>query len=120
MRSRRLRLPSAQDFPVRVYTYHDSCYLERWNGIFEAPRNILRLIGGTVAEMEASHAKNLCCGGGGGGCSWKRTRVSASTSCVIAVACPYCLTMFADGLGELGGKVQVMDIAEILEERISA
>ena len=39
---------------------------------------------------------------------------------VIAVACPYCLTMFADGLGELGGKAQVMDIAEILEERISA
>lgn len=67
MRSRRLRLPSAQDFPVRVYTYHDSCYLERWNGIFEAPRNILRLIGGTVAEMEASHAKNLCCGDEGEG-----------------------------------------------------
>lgn len=51
-----------------------------------------------------------------------RTRQALATGAdVIAVACPYCLTMFADGLGELGGKVvQVMDIAEILEERISA
>lgn len=50
-----------------------------------------------------------------------RTRQALATGGdVIAVACPYCLTMFADGLGELGGKVQVMDIAEILEERISA
>ena len=50
-----------------------------------------------------------------------RTRQALATGVdVIAVACPYCLTMFADGLGELGGKVQVMDIAEILEERISA
>lgn len=50
-----------------------------------------------------------------------RTRQALATGAdVIAVACPYCLTMFSDGLGELGGKVQVMDIAEILEERISA
>ena len=50
-----------------------------------------------------------------------RTRQALATGAdVIAVACPYCLTMFDDGLGELGGKVQVMDIAEILEERISA
>ena len=50
-----------------------------------------------------------------------RTRQALATGAdVIAVACPYCLTMFADWLGELGGKVQVMDIAEILEERISA
>ena len=50
-----------------------------------------------------------------------RTRQALATGAdVIAVACPYFLTMFADGLGELGGKVQVMDIAEILEERISA
>ena len=50
-----------------------------------------------------------------------RTRQALATGAdVIAVACPYCLTMFADGLGELSGKVQVMDIAEILEERISA
>ena len=50
-----------------------------------------------------------------------RTRQALATGAdVIAVACPYCLTMFADGLGELGGKAQVMHIAEILEERISA
>ena len=50
-----------------------------------------------------------------------RTRQALATGAdVIAVACPYCLTMFADGLGELGGTAQVMDIAEILEERISA
>ena len=50
-----------------------------------------------------------------------RTRQALATGAdVIAVACPYCLTMFADGLGELGGKAQVMDIAEILEDRISA
>ena len=50
-----------------------------------------------------------------------RTRQALATGAdVIAVACPYCLTMFADGLGELGGKVQDMDIAESLEERISA
>ena len=50
-----------------------------------------------------------------------RTRQALATGAdVIAVACPYCLTMCADGRGELGGKVQVMEIAEILEERISA
>lgn len=130
LRSCRLRLPDGQGFPRRVYSYHDSCYLGRWNGIFEAPRNILRLIGGRIAEMEASHTKNLCCGGGGGRMFMEentgerinqlRTRQALATNAdVIAVACPYCLTMFADGLSELGGKAKVMDIAEILDERIS-
>jgi len=126
----RLKMPEADASP-KTYTYHDSCYLGRWNGIFDAPRRIIKQIqGSTLVEMEASREKNLCCGGGGGRMFMEEStgerinvvrakQALATEADVIAVACPYCLTMFADGIGELGSTAKVMDIAEILQEQLA-
>ncbi len=114
-----------------IITYHDPCYLGRWNGLFEAPRALLQQInnGTAVEEMEAKKEKTLCCGGGGGRMFMEedsgqrmnviRTKQALATDAdIIAVACPYCLTMFSDGLGECGSGAVVKDIAEIVESRV--
>ncbi len=114
------------------YTYHDSCYLGRWNDIFEAPRKIInRLPSARLVEMADHHDKNLCCGGGGGRMFMEETegerinvmrakQANDTGADIVAVACPYCLTMFSDGLKELETSAKVMDIAEILDEMIIA
>lgn len=129
METKRLQLPKTKN-ESKKYTYHDSCYLGRWNGIFDAPRYILGQIqNSSLVEMSANHEKNLCCGGGGGRMFMEedtgerinimRTKQAVETGAdIIAVACPYCLTMFHDGLGELEAKQKVMDIAEILQEQL--
>ncbi|PYI55848.1 (Fe-S)-binding protein [Paenibacillus flagellatus] len=115
--------------PVRERaTYHDSCYLGRYNGRYEAPRDILRAIPGLeLAEMERSGANAMCCGAGGG-LMWmeesagKRINVArveqalAVSPTVIASACPYCLTMMEDGskLLEAEETVAAKDVAELL------
>lgn len=129
--SGRLTLPPADDATGATATYHDSCYLGRWNAIFEAPRNVLRRALGASAlvEMRAAHEKNLCCGGGGGRMFMEentgerinhvRTRQAVATGAqTIVSACPYCLTMLSDGVKELGVDLRVKDIAEIVLERI--
>ncbi|MEF3301587.1 (Fe-S)-binding protein [Paenibacillus sp. GYB003] len=108
-------------------TYHDSCYLGRYNGEYDAPRAILRAIPGLrLAEMERSGANAMCCGAGGG-LMWqeetagKRVNVArveqalAVAPTVIASACPYCLTMMEDGtkLADTEG-VAARDVAELL------
>ncbi|CAH8768887.1 (Fe-S)-binding protein [Paenibacillus dendritiformis] len=110
-------------------TYHDSCYLGRYNGVYEQPRNVLRAIRGvTLLEMERSRENGMCCGAGGG-MMWmeetagKRVNLArteqalATKPTVISSACPYCLTMMEDGtkLLEAEETVQTRDIAEILE-----
>ncbi|WGU92356.1 (Fe-S)-binding protein [Paenibacillus dendritiformis] len=110
-------------------TYHDSCYLGRYNGVYEQPRNVLRAIRGvTLLEMERSRENGMCCGAGGG-MMWmeetagKRVNLArteqalATKPTVISSACPYCLTMMEDGtkLLEAEEAVQTRDIAEILE-----
>ncbi|MBG9735935.1 hypothetical protein ABD86_00800 [Paenibacillus alvei] len=110
-------------------TYHDSCYLGRYNGVYEQPRNILRAIRGvTLLEIERSRENGMCCGAGGG-MMWmeetagKRVNLArteqalATKPTVISSACPYCLTMMEDGtkLLEADESVQTRDIAEILE-----
>ncbi len=129
--SGRLKLPELENSPSHTYTYHDSCYLGRWNNIFEAPRKVLgRLRGSGLVEMEACREKNLCCGGGGGRMFMEedtgerinqiRSKHAVATGADrVAVACPYCLTMFVDGLKEISSPVKAMDIAEILDERIA-
>jgi Fe-S oxidoreductase len=111
-------------------TYHDSCYLGRYNQIYEPQREILKAIPGvTLKEMERSHDRSFCCGGGGGrmwmeehqGKRINEMRVDQALALqpnVIATACPYCLTMFEDGLKarEKDDSVKVYDIAELLEK----
>lgn len=113
-------------------TYHDSCYLGRYNGTYEAPRDILRAIPGlTLAEMDRSGANAMCCGAGGG-LMWleesrgKRINVArteqalAVEPAVIASACPYCLTMMEDGTKQLSAedRVAAKDVAELLAESV--
>jgi len=109
-------------------TYHDSCYLGRYNEVYDPPRAILRAISGvTLLEMERSRENGMCCGAGGGR-MWmeetegKRMNVArteqalAVSPTMIGSACPYCLTMLSDGTKQQGVEEQVraMDIAEIL------
>ncbi|MDW8003108.1 MAG: (Fe-S)-binding protein, partial [Deltaproteobacteria bacterium] len=108
--------------------FHDSCYLGRYNGIYEVPRKLLeKVIGGRIYEMDRKYDKSFCCGAGGGR-MWmeedperrvniERTKEALSKNPeTVAVSCPYCMTMFEDGLKDLkvSKKVQVLDIAEII------
>lgn len=113
-------------------TYHDSCYLGRYNNIFEQPRDVLKSVPGvSLVEMERNHSQSFCCGAGGGR-MWMEEKVGqkinqarteqalATGAETIATACPFCLTMMRDGVQSLGAeeKVQVKDFSEILAENI--
>ncbi|MEN1937146.1 (Fe-S)-binding protein [Paenibacillus sp. 102] len=113
-------------------TYHDSCYLGRYNEVYEAPRNILKAIPGVkVVEMERNRETGMCCGAGGG-LMWMeettgsrinvaRTEQALATSpSIIGTGCPYCLTMISDGTKakEVEEQVQTLDITEILERSV--
>lgn len=108
-------------------TFHDSCYLGRWNGIFEAPRELLRSMNrGQLSEMRRSGAKGFCCGAGGGRMFMEETlgrrinidraeEVMQTGAATVAAACPFCATMLSDGLRDKGSTVAVQDIAEIVD-----
>ena len=109
--------------------FHDSCYLGRWNGIFDAPRQLLRSINnnGNLIEMKRSAAEGLCCGAGGARMFMEESigrrinheraqEVIATGATQAAAACPFCITMLNDGIADLEGDVEVKDIAEILDE----
>ncbi len=108
-------------------TYHDSCYLGRWNNLYDAPRNILsRANAGPLVEMDRTRAKGFCCGAGGGRMFMEETlgkrinreraeQVVASGVGTVVTACPFCTTMLNDGILEAEEKIPVKDIAEILD-----
>ncbi|MGK5087949.1 (Fe-S)-binding protein [Bdellovibrionota bacterium FG-2] len=114
-------------------TFHDSCYMGRWNGIYSQPRDVLNsLPSARVVEMSQNHDQSMCCGAGGGR-MWmeekigarindKRTEQALATKAgVIASSCPFCLTMLGDGVKtkEMSDKVRVMDIAELIDQSTS-
>jgi len=117
-------------------TYHDPCFLGRYNNLYEEPRQVLQYIPGlTLVEMEKNRADSFCCGGGsgnfimdllaGGKESPARVRVReayATGADTLAVACPSCLVMFTDAVKgeELDGKLAVKDIGQIVTESLSA
>jgi Fe-S oxidoreductase len=112
----------------RAIAYHDSCYLGRYNDVFEAPRNILSLIPGvSLREMQRSRRFGMCCGAGGGRMwmeeeptqrvNFRRVDQALETNPdAVAVACPFCMTMLDDGLKARGmeGKVPALDVMEIV------
>ena len=113
-------------------TYHDSCYLGRHNDIYEQPRILLDVAGARVVEMDQSQNEGFCCGAGGGRIlaeenlgeriNNKRVGMAAETGAKMLVSnCPFCLTMFEDGIKGLGMEESMVskDIAEILVERLS-
>jgi Fe-S oxidoreductase len=105
-------------------TYHDSCYLGRWNDIFAPPRDILERIPGLkVVEMARNRSEGMCCGAGGGR-MWmeedqprvnhKRVeQAEATTATKVATACPFCLSMFDEGIAskQIGDRLAVDDVA---------
>ena len=110
-------------------TFHDSCYLGRWNGIYAAPRNLLTSMNGAgrLVELKRNGDKGFCCGAGGGRMFMEETigkrinteraeEVAAAGVPTVAAACPFCATMLADGLMEKEAAVEVKDIAEIIDE----
>jgi Fe-S oxidoreductase/nitrate reductase gamma subunit len=111
-----------------LMTFHDSCYLGRYNDIYDQPRDILaELPGARMVEMPRSRDKGLCCGAGGGRMFMEETegrRVNeertaealATGADTIAAACPFCMTMLTDGVKTVdrASDVQVLDIAEIV------
>jgi Fe-S oxidoreductase len=123
------KIKPIRDLKVNL-TYHDSCYLGRYNDVYDAPRELLESVQGIdIVEMERSRSKGMCCGAGGGR-MWmeekegkrvniERTEQALATNVtVISTACPFCMTMMTDGVKakEMSEQVQVKDVSEILFE----
>jgi Fe-S oxidoreductase len=134
----RLRVADAGDgdaaSAVGSVTFHDSCYMARYNGVVAAPRDVLGAVPGLeLREMEKSGKNTFCCGAGGGR-MWmeetrgtrinaERTRQALETGAgTVATSCPFCMTMIKDGLADAAtdgpGTVTARDIAEILADVI--
>jgi Fe-S oxidoreductase len=122
------KLQPANGLQHERIVFHDSCYLGRYNDVYEEPRAIIRqATGSSPLEMEKRRRESFCCGAGGGR-MWMEestgTRINADRTrqalrqdpTVIATCCPYCLTMFEDGIKDekTEGKVRVLDVSEIL------
>ncbi len=113
-------------------TYHDSCYLGRWNREFDAPRKIVEAVGapGGVVEMARSREHGFCCGAGGGRMFMEehgervnvnRTdEIIATEAGTVAVACPFCNIMITDGMKtrNVEEKISVLDVAELVASSI--
>ncbi|MGD9307589.1 MAG: (Fe-S)-binding protein [Desulfosarcina sp.] len=110
-------------------TYHDSCYLGRWNGMYDAPRQLLQAATGGAGPLELNRTKDkgFCCGAGGARMFMEETlgtringeraaEVIASGAKTVATACPFCTTMIRDGIMERAVDVDVKDIVEIVDE----
>jgi Fe-S oxidoreductase len=125
------RLKPVRKFEKKI-TYHDPCYLGRHNGIFDAPRDVLKhLPGAQLTEMENCRENSFCCGGGGGRI-WMETpkeerfsdfRLKQAVDVgaeVLVTACPYCITNFTDSSLSLadGQAIEIKDITEIVQEVI--
>jgi len=128
------KLLQAEKLPLnskleKLITYHDSCYLARYNGIITEPREILKKANsGRMVEPRNNKKHSLCCGGGGG-LMWTEeilgTRINhlrtdeliATQAEVTATSCPFCLTMIQDGFKDKGeNERKVKDIAQLVAD----
>jgi len=126
----RVKMKEGGAFKGKKITYHDSCYLGRANGVYEAPRRVLEALDADLVEMKRCKTTGLCCGAGGAqmfkepekgnkDINVERTEEALQTGATtVAVACPFCMTMMSDGVKnkEKENEVQVKDLAELIAE----
>jgi Fe-S oxidoreductase len=113
-------------------TYHDSCYIGRYHGIYDAPREALSALGGELREMKMNRRTSLCCGGGGGRVFMTESRGTTKINHMrldqametgaptVASACPFCLTMLEDAVStkDVRETIRPQDVVEIIAEAI--
>ncbi|MFT6720771.1 MAG: heterodisulfide reductase subunit D, partial [Bdellovibrionota bacterium] len=122
----RIKMTGGGEFKGRRITYHDSCYLGRANGIYEAPREVLQSLDTQLVEMKRSKTNGLCCGAGGAQ-MWKEDEAGdkrinmeridealGTGADIIAVNCPFCLTMMSDGVTAKESEAMVYDLSELI------
>lgn len=128
----RIKLSDASSFKGKKITYHDSCYLGRGNGIYEAPRKVLEALDAELIEMKRCRKNGLCCGAGGAQMfkeeekgniriNLERSAEAIATGAeVVAAACPFCNTMLTDGVkhAEKEESVKVLDVAELIAQSL--
>ena len=127
----RIDIDSNKKIEKRV-TYHDSCYLGRYNEIYDEPRYVIEMVNsGEQLEMKRSRDKGFCCGAGGGR-MWMEEKIGKKVNIerteevisvqpdIVSTACPFCMTMLTDGLKEKEKQeqIKVKDIAELLAEAV--
>ncbi len=126
----KIKMKEGGSFKGKRITYHDSCYLGRANNIYEAPRKVLEVLDAELVEMRRCKSRGLCCGAGGAQMfkeeedgklrvNEERTKdVLESNAGIVAVGCPFCMTMMTDGVkgAETSKNIQVKDIAELIAE----
>jgi Fe-S oxidoreductase len=118
------------DGRLEYTTFHDPCYLGRYNQEYEAPRRALAEVGLTLLEMERYKINSFCCGGGGAQV-WKEeengnqavnanrfAEAKATQAHTLAVGCPFCARMLNDANSQAGEPMKVKDVAEIIAEAI--
>lgn len=117
-------------FKGKKITYHDSCYLGRANGIYEAPRMVMERLDAELVEMKRCKTNGLCCGAGGAQMfkeaeqgnkevNVERTEDVLETGAdIVAVNCPFCSTMLKDGTKHFNkeDQIEVLDIAEMVQQ----
>lgn len=117
-------------FKGKKIVFHDPCYLGRANDVYEAPREVISKLDAAMSEMQRSRANGLCCGAGGGqmfkepeqgnkDVNIERTEEALTLNPdVIAVGCPFCMTMMTDGVKNFNKEeiVKVLDIAELIAQ----
>ncbi len=128
----KLKLQGGGSFKGKRITYHDSCYLGRVNGVYEAPRKLLEALDIELVEMKRCKTKGLCCGAGGAQMfkedepgnkriNAERVEEALETGAqAIAANCPFCLTMLRDGVSDQGREddVMVYDLAELILDKL--
>jgi Fe-S oxidoreductase/nitrate reductase gamma subunit len=129
VKAKQIQFKTERSKPAGIVTFHDSCYLGRYNQIYTQPRELLKVAGLKLKEMPRNREKSFCCGAGGGR-MWleehegERINIMRVNEAInvnpdtIGTSCPFCLTMFNDGLSmrDEGESIKAFDIAEILEE----
>lgn len=124
------KIKASDGSSLEQVAYHDSCYLGRGNGVYEAPREIISGLKKELIELKSCRTKGLCCGAGGaqvfkepetGGEDVQVKRVQEmvdSGVSKVALACPFCMVMVQDGLNKVGKEkhIQVVDLAELVQQ----